>query len=342
MAATNPALQVTTFADLFTSLQNKVRVQTSVTATENQAKAMINTALYDMHIGNGEKFPWAERKGVLQTMKPYSTGTVAITKGSTALAGTSTAWDTAHDFGANNTRTTGKMTVNGTVNVYTISAVTDDTNIVLNERYQDTTETSGSYTYYEDEYDLASDFLRPFDLQYFDTNQAVNLINRREFRQRYPRNKTPGKITHATIVDRAFGSDTTPVRRVIFRKPPDDYYLVPYNYITANLAVTSAGVEQAQMTNDDDEPIVPLRYRHAIVLHALYHWYRDKKNDTRSQEAKGEYTDIIIRMTADSEIGSVRPQITPRMGAYKRTARSPYSRTGRRHTLGSAFDERRE
>ena len=60
MAATNPALQVTTFADLYTALSNRVRIQTAVTATENQAKAMINTALYDMHIGNGEKFPWAE------------------------------------------------------------------------------------------------------------------------------------------------------------------------------------------------------------------------------------------------------------------------------------------
>ncbi len=40
--------QPKTFSDLYTSLLNKVREQTSVTATSNQAKAYINTALQDM------------------------------------------------------------------------------------------------------------------------------------------------------------------------------------------------------------------------------------------------------------------------------------------------------
>ena len=339
MAATNPALQVTTFADLYTSLSNRVRIQTGVSATENQAKAMINTALYDMHIGNGEKFPWAERKSTLQAMTPYSTGTIAITKGSTSLVGTGTLWDTAHSFGANNTRTTGKITINGTSNVYTIASVDSDTGITLNERYQDDTETAGSYVYYEDEYDLATDFLRPLDLQFFDTNSSISLINRREFRERNARNKTPGKIMYATIIDKDFIGSVTPVRRVMFHNPPDDYNLVVYNYVTAYLAVTAAGTGQAQLINDTDEPIVPIRYRHAIVLHALYHWYRDKKNDSRSQEAKAEYAEMILRMTADAEIGSNRPQLAPRLGGYTRSAQSPYSRRGRKHSVGSAFDE---
>ena len=341
MAATNPALQVTTFADLYTSLSNRVRIQTSVTASENQAKSMINTALQDMHIGNGEKFPWAERRGVLQAMKPYSTGTIAITKGSTALTGTGTLWNTAQTFGANNTRLTGKIVVNGTSNVYTIAAINSDTSIILNERYQDDTETAGSYTYYEDEYDLATDFLRPLDLQFFDTNRSIHIINRREFRERNARNNIPGKLRYATIVDRDFVGSTTPVRRVRFHPAPDTYALVVYNYVTSNLAVTSAGVGQAQLVNDTDEPIVPLRYRHAIILHALYHWYRDKKNDNRSQQAKSEYAEMILRMTADAEIGANRPQIAPRLGGYKRAASVPYTRGGRRHSTGSAFDELR-
>jgi hypothetical protein len=58
-----------------------VREQTSVTATLNQAKAGINTALQDMHIGYGERFPVGGAQGRITTQTPYTTGTVAITQG---------------------------------------------------------------------------------------------------------------------------------------------------------------------------------------------------------------------------------------------------------------------
>ena len=48
MSATS---QLTTFSDLYTDLQNRVRVTTGVTATENQAKRYINIALHDLHLG---------------------------------------------------------------------------------------------------------------------------------------------------------------------------------------------------------------------------------------------------------------------------------------------------
>ncbi len=328
------------FSDLYTDLMNRVRVDTSESATKTQAQRYINIALNDMHINFGEKFPWAERHATLQVMAPYTTGTIAITKGSSSLVGTSTLWNTAHDFGANNVRTTGKMAINGTTDVYSISAVGSDTAITLNERYQDTTETAGTYTYYEDEYDLASDFLRPFDVQYFDANSDIAIIGRREFRRNYPRNKTTGKIEVATIVDRSFNASTTPVRRIIFFRPPSKYELIPYNYITSNLAVTDVGVEQTDLINDTDEPIVPLHYRHVIVFGALYHWYRDKKNDTRSQEAKQEYSDLVIRIASDTEIGASKPQMAPKMSHYRRNR--PLTGRKTRHSLGSAFDQLRE
>lgn len=327
------------FSDLYTDLMNRVRVDTSESATKVQAQRYINIANNDLHINFGEKFPWCERKAVLQVMAPYSTGTVAITQGSTSLTGTGTAWNTAHSFGANNARTIGKLCIAGTTDVYSISSVGSDTGITLNERYQSSTETEASYEYFEDEYDLASDFLRPFDVQYFDANSAIPIIGRLDFRRRYPRNKITGKIEAATIVDRNFNGSTAPVRRIIFYRPPNDYELIPYNYITSNLAVSSAGAEQATLIEDSDEPIVPLHYRHVLVYGALYHWYRDKKNDTRSQEAKKEYTDLVIRIANDTEIGASRPGIAPKMSAYRN--RRVLTQRTTRHTLGSAFDEMR-
>lgn len=334
--------QPTDFVDLYTSLLNKVRADTSVTATSNQAKGAINTALLDMFIGSGEKFPWAERSQELITQAEYTTGTLAVSKGSTSVTGTSTLWNTNNDFGVANARVGGKMVINGGVEVYTVSAVGSDTGITLSSRFMKTTVTAASYVYFEDEYALHADFLRPIDLTFFDKNTEITLIGRRTFRERYPRNKVTGKPLVAAIFDKEFASDTVPVRKVKFHKPPDDFYLIPYSFVTNKLAVSSSGTEQTQLSADADEPIVPLQYRHAIVLHALYNWYRDKRDDDRSQEAKAEYTDLILRITGDQEIGRNRPQMRPQVSSYVRAARQPYSRRGRRYTTGSAFDEIRE
>ena len=331
------ATQVTDFSDLYTDLQNRVRVTTGVTATENQAKRYINTALFDMHMGNREKFPWCERRTTLTTQAKYNTGTVTITKGSTTLTGSSTLWNTNNDFSVDNARVGGKIVVNGTVEVYEVSAVGSDTDITLVQNYVGSDVSGGSYIYFEDEYALSDDFLRPLDFSYFDRNRQIKLIQHRVFKERFVRNKTTGKILFAAIVDEAFNGSTTPVRKVVFHNPPDDAELVPYSFITNKLAVTSAGVESTQLVNDDDEPIVPLHARHLIVYHALYNWYRDKKDDTRSVEAKGDYDQGILRLTADLEIGANKPQMRPR--SYFRRSR----RRGRgRHTLGTAFDELRD
>ena len=100
---------------------------------------------------------------------------------------------------------------------------------------------------------------------------------------------------------------------------------------------SSAGVAAVNLSANADEPIVPLRYRHAIVFHALYNWFRDKKDDDRATAAKAEYTDIMLRIMSDSEIGAVRPQLRPRGGGYVRAAKSPYSGGRGRFDMGK-FD----
>ena len=232
--------QPTDFSDLYTDLQNRVRVNTGVTATENQAKRYVNTALQDMHIGFGEKFPWAERDDVLRTQAQYTTGTVTITKGSTALTGASTLWNTNNDFGVANARVGGKIII-GSNEVYEVTAVGSDTSITLADAWIGDDQSAASYTYFEDEYALASDFLRPIDMQLFSTAMEIPLISRTEFRRMFPRNNVPGRPRVATLI-RQEPSGTAAVRtRVRFARPPDTNYLVPYTYVTSNLAVSSAG-----------------------------------------------------------------------------------------------------
>lgn len=332
--------QVTTFADLVEDLSNRARIQTGITATSDVAKRYINTSLQDMHLGFGEKFPWAHRTGELVTQAEYNTGTVTITQGSTSLSGTSTTWDTNNAFSVKNMRVGGRIVIAGGVEIYEISSVTNDTAAVLTAAFVKDDVSAAEYLYFEDEYDLASDFLRPLDLQNFDTNGDIDLIGRTEFRWRYPRSKVTGKPRVATIIDRVPSGGTTPRRRVRFWKPPSEAFLIPYSYVTSNLATSSSGTAQANLSADTDEPIVPLHGRHAIVYHALANWYRDKKDDARSLQVKGEYTDIILRLVGDQEIGSSRPRFQPRISPYVRKARTPFrGRRSGRYTTGGSFDE---
>lgn len=332
------------FSDLWNSLLRRARVDSNQTINATQAKEFINTALYDMHLGNGERFPWAERSARLLTQPTYSTGTVAVSKGAVAVTGAGTAWNTANDFGRANLRAGGKILFSGDETVYEVESVASDTALTLTDAFRGEPLTDGGYTYFEDEYDLVSDFLKPLDKTRFDGRGEIPIIDRREFRRRFTRIAATGPIIACAIFDKAFSGDTTPRRRVRLYRPPSEARYIPYAYVTSSLAVTAAGVEQAQLVNDTDEPIVPLYARHLIVLKALEHWYRDKKNDSRSQEAKAEYVDGVTRLLGDVEVGAQRPQFQPNVSGYVRRSRTPYRGNGRtrKHTLGTAFDENLE
>ncbi|MCK5608329.1 hypothetical protein KAR91_40985, partial [Candidatus Pacearchaeota archaeon] len=310
MAATDATRAPKDFADLVGDLVNRIRAQTGITATEDQAKRYINLGLHDMHIGTAYKFPWAERRAYLRTHEAYMTGTVAITQGDTALEGTSTAWATANAFAENNTRVGGKVIVAGSPEVYEVETVTDDDSIVLSEKFIGPTVTAAEYAYFEDEYALEADFLRFVDMRRFccDGGTAgghggnIEIVSRTKFRRRYPSNDIRGRPTVATIIDKPFSGNATRVRKARLKRAPDLAYMLPYDYITSDLAVSSAGAAQASLSADADEPIVPWNYRSAITYFALYTWYRDKKDDKgRSDDAKAEYNKIMTRILSDQE-----------------------------------------
>jgi len=128
---------------------------------------------------------------------------------------------------------------------------------------------------------------------------------------------------------------------VLFYPYPDQVYNIHYAFITSTIATTSAGVALSALSSDTDIPTMPLRYRHAIIFHALAHWYRDRKDDQRSQAAAAEYTDIMTRIVGDHDIAThTQTYLHPRSGSYYRAAKVPYQfRGGRRiYDLNDDFD----
>lgn len=330
--------QPQTYLDLYTDLIQRVRQSTAASATVEQAKRYINTALLDMHIGFGEKFPWAERQAVIVTHPVYNDGTLFVEQGTNSFTPTGAPdWASNNVYGQRNIREGGKIRIAGSHEVYRV--INTSVNIGIDTVYLGEDDTTATYTYWEDTYDLAADFLRPMDLRRFSTGYLpIELLSRTEFRARFEDQYNPGAPRHATIIDEKLLSSAEAARRVRLYPVPSQAYQIKYAYVTANLAVTAANVGATQLENDTDEPIVPLRYRHAIVLHALYNWYRDKKDDTRSAEVRAEYEALLARIAGDNEIGSPKPKIVPRVAPYARRARRPWSRGLSRFDVNDRFD----
>ncbi len=331
----------TTFSDLYTDAGNRLRVNVSDTTTLTILKRFINQGNHDVHIQ--QNWPWAERVGMLQTHATYTDGTVAIALSArTTVTGTTTLWNTAvTGMGFNNARVGGKMTFEGDTDVYTVSAVGSDTSITLADRYIGATAlTAATYKYYEDEYALASDFWRTIDLRKFSDNFPLPIIERQEFYRRVVRNSTTNTPRICTLIDLGPSTTVASRPRIVLHPAPEQVYNIAYRYITTNLAISSAGAGQTNLSADADEPIIPLRYRHVLVAYAVGQWYRDRKDDVRSQEAMGEYVDLIRRMAGDVFPEKDKPRFHSNRMAYARGA-SGYRSRGR-YTTGTAFDEMRD
>ena len=336
MAVSNAPI---TFADLYTALLNRLRADSSNSATLNQAKQYICLANNSMHLGFGEKYPWCERKATLLTQASYSTGTLSVSVGGTSVTGASTLWNTNNDYGVANVRAGGKLVLEGSPDIYEVASVSSDTALTLATRYVGSAALSGAtYTYFEDEYDLAADFLKPIDANSFDTDRQIELISRTDFRRMFPRPNVTGTIERACIIDKISTGAATVPRRVRFHRPPSTTIIIPYAYVTKYLAISSAGTAAENLSSDDDQPIVPQIYRHAIVLQALADWYRDKKDDQRSQEVQADFTNFMLRVTADGDIAQPRMKLQPRVGGYRRQAARPYSGAGQRYDTNGRFD----
>jgi hypothetical protein len=235
-------------------------------------------------------------------------------------------------MGYNNTQAGGKMVLAGSHEIYEVSSVGSDTSITLATRYVGDTALSGdTYTYFEDEYALAADFWRLVDIRQFSSPMGIEVISRQDFYRRFPRNGGPGLPRTATIIDLVPSSATTARPRVLFNPYPDQAYSIPYRYLTTYLATSSGGTAAANLSSDTDEPIVPVRYRHVIVLQALSQWYRDRKDDARYQAAMQDFDITFARMAGDYPLEND----TPRLVA-KRPSRI-WRGLGRR-TRGGRFD----
>src|SRR3990167_8109163 len=311
--------QPTTFAELYGDLLSRMRADTTASgASEVVAKRYLNVALHDVHIQ--QNWPWAERPATLITRPPYTTGTVSIASAArTTLEGNNTRWGMALSGFAVTVATTGGKVYLSNGETYLVSSVDSDTQITLSSRFAADYDVASTYalahsgyTYYQDEYALASDFFRLIDARQFSDVMHIPVLGSADFYRRFPLNATrSGPPGHATLIELGASGSTDWRPRVIFHPYPDQVYSIPYRYVTRNLAVSSAGVGQVEMSAGTDEPIIPVRSRHLLLTYASTLWYRDQKDDQRAGETYQEYVDGVKRIAGDSNPQRDKPRLVP-------------------------------
>jgi hypothetical protein len=333
--------QPTTFGELTTALLDVTRENTGSAALEVLAQRYLNQANQDLH---QERWWWAERVGRLELHAAYTTGTVALALADrTAVTGTDTLWNTTvTGMGFANVRAGGKLVFAGAHDVYPVASVTSDTALTLAEPFVGDTALSGAtYTYFEDEYALPSDFDDEHGLEdaiTFQEARTLTVLPRAQFRLAYPRNHRPSAtLRHATLIHLGPSGSVDRRPRVVFGPPPLVTRTMPFTYYTKHLAVSSVGAGAEHLSADADEPIVPAKWRMALVYKAAELWMLDRKSDPRASEYKARYEALILRARTSADQADARPTVVP-AGTYwpARAGRGPLA--GRRYSTGTEFE----
>ncbi len=328
-----------TLTELRTDFLEKLKEVTGVSAVNTIVNRFLNQANQDFH---QERWWWAERRAVIITDNPYTTGTIALTLATslTAVTGTDTLWNTANNFGRNNAIVGHKMILAGSNDTYLINAVGSDTAITLDSSYTGTSDLSGDdYTVFNDEYTLQSDFDDVIDVRFFDQDRKIELIGPQEFYRKFPRNRAKSFPQAATLIEIGPSGSADLRRRIIFGPAPDKVYTVPYRFYTTDLAISSGGTAQVNMSADTDQPIIPIRFRQAIVWKALELWFSTRqKNAILATENRGRYDVVVLRARQAHGPADDRPRIVPDTAATWSRTRYPWTGKSRRFVPASKFD----
>lgn len=132
----------------FLDIQNQVVAITNVQQQTDLVKKSINIALSRI----AEYFEWPfymDNSGVISTVAPYTTGTVSVVNGSSAIIGVGTLWTSA--------MVGRKIRIASGQPYYRIKSINSTTALTLTTLFQSDTIVGGTYNIYKDEYRLASD-----------------------------------------------------------------------------------------------------------------------------------------------------------------------------------------
>jgi hypothetical protein len=231
-----------TYANITTEVLAKIGI------TDDDVKTVVKQALNDVlqEVCQAHNFSWLYGDSSFITIKPYDTGTVAVTEGSTTVTGSGTVFTSAM---------VGRKFVceNAT---YRISAFMSPTEITLATNYAGDGGSSLEYKIYQDEYSLAPDVEDIISMRQENNPQRIEKAGIETMDSYYPKRTSFGYPHIYSIT----GYDASDYMKVSLYPIPNQARNIYYRY---KKRVT-------EMSSDSDTCVIPLRYRYVLAKGALY------------------------------------------------------------------------
>ncbi len=272
------------FIDIYTDVMNRLKVPTSDSTSLTRVKLWINERYRDIAIQR--QWRWLYKEDNILIKAPETTGTATFTKDSATVSGTGTTFT--------NGSTAYVIKADGSPEIYTISAIGGATSITLNDAFQDTTITGGTFKLYQDTYVLPTDvedLVQVWHEHYQAPMAPVGLDNMRKAQLRFP--DAEGKAVAFTLVE----DNSSGTRRMQIYPRPDEQYLMHIKYIQ----------RITRLSNDTDEPLIPKVYRSVLVYGACADLARYHNDQDVAAYYESKYADTVVRMANDTEITDSYP-----------------------------------
>lgn len=252
-------------------------------------------------IANEENLAFLIGESKLVTEAAYSTGTVSVTAGSTAITLTSGTWDP--------TWTKRQIIISGRGERYGVT-ITGATTGTLADAWQGTTLTGLSYRMFRDTYSLPSDCEFGKEIVWYDTaifspldftDYETFTQDRQDFRS--ARASIPVEITRG-------GLDSNGLPQIIFDPPPGSARV--YNLTYYRSPQRPANLDTAL------SPPWPDGFHDVIALRAGWEW-ADRRSHPRRVELRDRYRSRMRQMRSAYDGGNeLRRRLGPAAGSMAR------------------------
>lgn len=273
----------------FVTMQNDLLlvVGSRYGAGATQLRPMVKRALNAAASDLWHAHPWPERKRLafLTMVAPYTTGTVTLTNGSTAVTGSGTTWTTAMS---------GRKIALAYDGAWYTFTRTGDTTGTLDREYQGETVADSAYVIYQDVYSLASgaeSLLTREMVAHKAGYGTLGRLGRSDMETDWPFPAGAGVPDRFAVQDVSSG-----LIRVRFGAlVPDSGFDIRYGYLTA----------YTEMSADADECVVPEPRRRIIThgaLREIYKVFHDwEKANAEDAIFKEKVKDAIEDQRAETE-----------------------------------------
>ncbi len=283
------AIQLVDFEDIYTAIQELLKIQSTDTVTLARIKRDINIAYGD--IVARKNWWWNRSITQIQTKANYTTGTLTVTEGSVNITFSSAPAISVANY---------KIKINGFPEIYTIATHTGaSTSAALSVAFLGESSTTATFKVWKDFIELPTDCKETFIVQHQHNTQPMLPLGLADFRRLVSVNPDrAGTPIYYTTDD--FNSSSQ--RRLrFFPSNNTSAITVDIDYIMNLEALDAAG----------DEPIMPIEDRDVLFYMAASHAWTRERNEAEAERYRQMGEKKLAEMASRIQDSMETPQLVP-------------------------------